>query len=168
METPKVLNYLQRVNGSGHIVEHIGFHESGDYILRGLFSLGEGYRQHKYETEKQYQVIDKSIVDAIEKQSCPQNYQNKFGIIDYWQLRGGVPCCSFCGSIKPSFMFEMIDKHTMKIVGSTTKSYKRYVTIPDVGMYKLYTQHLMPAFVEKYNSYVDEYNKTKTNEQTSN
>ena len=61
----EIINYLKRNNGSGHIVEHIGWHESGDYMLRLLFSDDDGFRQHKYEVEKEYNVINKSEIITI-------------------------------------------------------------------------------------------------------
>lgn len=153
----EVINYLKRVNGSGHIVEHIGWHESGDYLLRQLFEISDkGYRQHKYEVEKEYKVIDKSEVDALERQTCGRR-MNDFGPftraenLDHWKKEGGFRICSFCGSIHPDDLIEAIKKDGFKIIGRTDKNYKWYIN----DTKKYYRQHDTPEFINAYNSLLD-------------
>lgn len=161
----QVINYLKRVNGSEHIVEHIGWHESGDYLLRQLFETGNGYRQHKYEVEKEYSVIDKSEVDALERQSCGRR-MNDFGVqsrtegIDHWKIMpNGDKVCSYCGSLHPESVIEKIKKYGFGVIAGTDKSYKWYVgcnsavTIPGYqkGGFKYYRHHDTDEFIRQYN-----------------
>lgn len=48
---------------------------------------------------------------------------------DTWIERDGYPCCSFCGSLKPSAFFEAIEVGAE--LGPTDKSYKVYVDLKD-------------------------------------
>ena len=163
----EIINYLKRVNGSGHIVEHVGWHESGDYLLRLLFDTSEKpFRQHKYEVEKEYTIIDKSEVDLLERQTCGRRMQD-FGPwerennLDHWSIRNGQKTCSFCGSINPMSLLEAIKTHGFSIIEKTDKSYKWYVSIP--GVYaKYYRHHDTPEFINGYNALIDDKAKKKT------
>jgi len=159
----EVINYLKRVNGSGHIVEHVGFHESGDYMLRLLFSESDKpFRQHKYEVEKEYSVIDKAEVNALERQTCGRRMVDfgpweKRENIDIWtKMPNGDRCCSFCGSIHPSDLIEIVKSHGRGAIEFTNKSYKWYVHRPGVsnamqGGIKYYRYHDTEAFVKELN-----------------
>ena len=162
----EIINYLKRVNGSGHIVEHVGWHESGDYLLRQLFSsTDKPYRQHKYEVEKEYKVVDKSEVDLIDRQSCNRRFQD-FGPweresnMDHWSIREGEKTCSFCGSINPDSLIEAIKKHGFSIIERSTKDYKWYINAPGFRA-KYYRQHDTPEFIDNYNKLLDESHKSK-------
>lgn len=165
------MNYLKRNNGSQHIVEHIGFHESGDYLLRQLFSNNDkGYRQHKYEVEKEYDVVDKSEIDKLQRQTC-QRRINEFGPweykenLDYWKLHdNGDKTCSFCGSLHPDDVIKKIKQHGFGVIGGTTKGYKLYVGVnssvrlnSDHGM-KYYRQHDTDTFIEQWNNLIEKPN----------
>lgn len=153
----EIINYLKRVNGSGHIVEHVGYHESGDYLLRQLFSQSDKpYRQHKYETEKEYSIVDKSEIDSLDRQTCGRR-MNDFGPfervenIDHWRGESGNRTCSFCGSLHPSDVIEAMKKHGFGVIGKTDKNYKWYIAIP--GNYsKYYRHHDTDEFIEAYNA----------------
>jgi len=155
----EIINYLRR-NGSNHFVEHIGFHESNDYLLRQLFSKGNGYRLHKYEAEKDYHIVDKSVIEKLELQTCPE----RGGIgpweraenLDYWQVRKGDRCCSFCGSFHPGDLLKLIEEKGFSVVENTTKSYKRYVNSPN-GYHKFYVVHFSCEQIEEYNRLLDKY-----------
>jgi len=151
----KVINYLRRTNGSGHIVEHIGWHESGDYLLRQLFNQGDkGYRQHKYEVEKEYEVVDKSEVDKLERHTCGRRMGEmgpwgRVENIDTWKP-GVVRTCSFCGSIHPMDLIEKIKVMGFGVIERTDKNYKWYVQ-----NHKYYRQHDTDEFIKAYNAELD-------------
>lgn len=149
-----VINYLKRVNGSDHIVEHVGWHESGDYLLRLLFEeTDKPFRQHKYEVEKEYRIIDKSEIDALERQTCGRRMSD-FGPwtrkenIDHWKGSVGNRTCSFCGSLHPSDLIEKVKQEGYGIISSTDKSYKIYV-----GNSKYYTYHNTDESIEFFKNY---------------
>lgn len=161
-----ILNYLKRVNGSGHIVEHVGWHESGDYLLRLLFSEDEqSFRQHKFEVENEYVVIDKSEVDSLERQTCGERIvsisHDSLAIHkDHWRISpNGDRTCSFCGSLHPSDVISIIQEHGFGVIGRTDKSYKWYINRPEVqnamqGGIKYYRYHDTEEFITAYNSLV--------------
>lgn len=75
---------------------------------------------------------------------------------DKWRMQGADPCCSYCGSIQPARLFELIEKHGIGIMSATDKNYKWYVNQPNVpnasyGAIKLYTPHLSKEDVDKLN-----------------
>lgn len=150
----KVINYLKRINGSGHIVEHVGWHESGDYFLRLLFETHDKpFRQHKYEVEKEYSVIDKSEVEALERQTCKARMSDMGPLsgmdgIDYWQIREGKKYCSYCGSMHPMDVIKAIKEKGFSVIERSDKSYKWY--IDDTKKY--YRYHDTIEFTEAYNS----------------
>lgn len=162
----EILNYLKRNNGSEHIVEHVGWHESGDYLLRLLFSTGKPFRQHKYEVEQEYNVVDKSEVDKLERQTCGRR-MGEFGPwemienIDHWEvLANGDKVCSFCGSLHPMTVIEIIKVHGLQTVQRSTKSYKWYIQRPNVknasdGGIKYYRHHDTEDFINTFNEIVD-------------
>ena len=162
----EIINYLKRNNGSEHIVEHVGFHESGDYLLRQLFSESDHpYRQHKYDVEKEYNVIDKSEVDALERQTCGRRMmdfgpQQRTENIDHWhKLVNGDRTCSYCGSLHPMDVIDIVKKHGFGAIEGTDKGYKWYVRRPEVknamdGGIKYYRQHDTDEFINAYNELV--------------
>lgn len=162
-----IINYLKHNNGSGHIVEHVGWHESGDYLLRRLFSSDEkGYRQHKYEVEKEYSVIEPSEVEALERMTCGRR-MNDWGpwerepYRDFWKtLPNGDKVCSFCGSLSPDNVLAIVEKHGVGCI-EVAKSYKWYVRQPDVknaleGGIKYYRYHDTPGFIDAVKAAIEE------------
>lgn len=167
----KVINYLKRNNGSEHIVEHVGFHESGDYLLRMLFDKGKPFRQHKWEVEKDYNVIEKAEVNKLEKQTCgrrmtemgPWDYEEH---LDHWKVfPNGDRTCSFCGSLHPDDVIKKIKEHGFGVIGGTTKSYKLYVgansaiSTNDPHGRKYYRQHDTDEFIVQWNKLLRESRK---------
>ncbi len=162
----KIINYLKRKNGSSHIVEHVGYHDSGDYLLRELFSESErSYRQHKYEVEKEYEVVDASDVKKLERQTCPSRL-NDFGPweriekIDFWRsMTNGDKVCSFCGSMHPDSVLEAVRQYGSQSIEKSTKSYKWYINRPGIdnvygGGIKYYRAHDTQEFVEELNKLI--------------
>jgi hypothetical protein len=150
----KVIDYYKRVNGTGHIVEHIGTHESGDMIIGQLFGTTEnGYRQHAYDFNKEYVKIDKTEVDALERQTCPSRmnqpgpFERTEGV-DFWKEYEDKKTCSFCGSLHPEEVLKTVKEQGFRGV-ERAKSYKMYV-----GHHKYYLWHNTPEFVEAYNSLI--------------
>jgi len=162
----EIINYLKRVNGFGHIVEHVGWHESGDYLLQSLFSTSEKpFRQHKYEVEKEYAVVEKSEVDLLERQTCGRRMQDwgpweRGQNLDHWSIRDGKKTCSFCGSINPTTLLELLKEKGFSIINRSDKSYKWYIEGPGV-MAKYYRQHDTEDFINGYNTLIDEAKKNK-------
>ena len=158
-----IINYLKRKNGSGHIVEHIGWHESGDYMLRGLFGDGVGYRSHKFDTEKDLEVIDKSEIDALEIMTCGRFVASAYDSIGkhFWATRpNGDRTCSYCGSLHPDDVIRIVKNLGIGCIGSTTKSYKWYIRQPSVknaceGGIKYYRHHDTPDFIEALEKWLD-------------
>ena len=153
MNQIEIINYLKRNNGSGHIVEHVGWHESGDYLLRLLFETHDKpFRQHKYEVENEYHVIPKEEVDALEKQTCGRR-MNDFGPwtheenIDFWKP-GEHRTCSFCGSLHPDDVLSIVREHGPSAIGGTDKSYKWYIQHTK----KYYRHHDTQEFIDALNA----------------
>jgi len=160
----KVLGYLKNKE-SGVILEHVGFHESEDYLLRGLFSSHEPFRNHKYETEQEYVSVDQAEIDKIERQTCGRRMKDigpweQKENQDYWRvLENGDKTCSFCGSLSHEDILRLLKKHGRGILGFTDKSYKWYINQPEVGNageggIKYYRQHDTPEFIEEVNKLI--------------
>jgi len=151
----KVIDYYKRVNGSGHIVEHIGTHESGDFLIGQLFEQSEkGYRAHPFDFLKEYDKIDKSEVDALDRQTCPERSLGGATTntnIDFWKQDydgKGFRKCSYCGSMHPEDALRLIKEHSTSIIEPATgKNYKWYV----YGE-KYYKWHNTPEFIKEYNT----------------
>lgn len=167
----EVINYYRRVNGSGHIVEHIDTHESGDYILRQLFSNADkGYRQHKFDFDKEYELIDKSVIAALERQTCPQRNSGiqtmfeKGENLDWWKVMpNGERVCSYCGSIHPMDLLKLLKEGKATITRSD-KQYKWYINRPEIdnalkGAIKYYRDHDTKEFIEGYNNWITNLSK---------
>jgi hypothetical protein len=78
---------------------------------------------------------------------------------DEWQLVGDDQVCSFCGSLKPSRLIELIREKGLGIVDGSIKAYKWYVLRPEVpnaafGGIKYYLWHNTPEFVEQFNALI--------------
>jgi hypothetical protein len=83
---------------------------------------------------------------------------------DEWQLRGEDKCCSYCGSMHPERVLELIQKHGFGIVESTTKDYKRYINRSDIpnagfGGIKFYIYHFNEDQIKRYNALIDLHKK---------
>ncbi len=80
--------------------------------------------------------------------------------LDKWEMRGDDKCCSFCGSIHPDRVIELIKLHGLGIVEPSTKQYKWYIhqkNVPNAsyGGIKYYRYHDTPEFIKEYNEVVD-------------
>lgn len=160
--------FYKRNNGSEGIIKVVGIHESEDYLC--TWSLFEEemhpFRYHKYEFEREFDKIDTSEVDNLERQICFRRLESIQGhatvqLPDYWKkFPNGDRVCSYCGSIHPMDLIELIKKLGFGIIGKTDKPYKWYVNRPEVhnatdGAIKYYRQHDTEEFIDKYNEQVD-------------
>jgi len=73
-----------------------------------------------------------------------------------WEMTGDDKVCSFCGSLHPDRVIELVKEHGIGIIESITKGYKWYVTRKDVpnasfGGIKYYRWHDVdrPGFIEE-------------------
>lgn len=163
----EVINYFKSKEGRG-FREHVGTHESGDYVFRHLFATGEGFRANKYDTDKEWEIVDKSEIDALERMTCGRRGETPFTgkdqNADYWRTKpNGDRTCSFCGSMHPMDVIKAIEEDGFGVIGGTDKSYKWYVRRPNVqnaseGGIKYYKQHDTPEFIDRYTSLVSAIN----------
>lgn len=92
--------------------------------------------------------------------------------LDHWNLIGKDKCCSFCGSLHPDRVIELIKEHGFEILDPSTKGYKWYINQPNVpnagfGGIKYYRWHDTKEFIDEFNKLIDQLKKDKeNNEQT--
>ncbi|HYC27881.1 MAG TPA: hypothetical protein VEB42_03680, partial [Chitinophagaceae bacterium] len=102
------------------------------------------------------------LIDTGEVQTCPRR-MNEFGPwkheenLDTWKIRGEDKCCSFCGSVHPERVIELVKQHGPQIIQTTDKGYKFYISRPEVpnasfGGIKTYLQHWSEDQVAQYNA----------------
>lgn len=103
-----------------------------------------------------------------EKQTCPRRGENFHPVeenLDYWEMRGDDKCCSYCGSIHPDRVIELVKELGPGIIEGTTKSYKRYLSRPNVpnaafGGIKFYTMHFSKEQIDQFNELIGATKKT--------
>ena len=76
--------------------------------------------------------------------------------LDYWEIRGDDKCCSYCGSLHPERVLELIKERGKEIFEKTTKPYKGYIDRPEVpnagfGGIKFYVHHFSAEQLSKLN-----------------
>lgn len=79
--------------------------------------------------------------------------------LDYWELVGKDKICSFCGSLAPSSVLEIVKEKGAKVI-EIAKTYKWYVKRDDVpnaafGGIKYYRHHDTPEFLEEMQALFD-------------
>lgn len=98
-----------------------------------------------------------------EKHTCPRRI-NEIGpweykeAIDTWEMRGDDKCCSFCGSLHPDRVVELVKEFGLGIIQNSTKSYKWYInraSVPNAsyGGIKYYRMHDTDEFITKMNEF---------------
>lgn len=86
--------------------------------------------------------------------TCPRRMEEMGGWeykegLDGWNLRDGLLCCSFCGSLNPDAFMELVANNV--ILGPTDKNYKVYVTVEGHHHnFKFYFQHLSEEQKKKF------------------
>lgn len=101
-------------------------------------------------------------VQTGEIQTCPRRSEGPMANeinADTWVMRGGDKCCSYCGSIHPDRVIELIKELGPSIFDRTTKSYKGYINrsnVPNAGFggIKFYIQHFDQIQIDKLNSLI--------------
>lgn len=106
-------------------------------------------------------------VKTGEKQTCGRRMndfggQNRTEMLDEWISIGDDKVCSYCGSLHPERVIELIKQHGIGIIARTDKDYKVYIERKDVpnashGGIKYYMQHNTPEFVSAYNELITNY-----------
>ncbi len=95
------------------------------------------------------------VTDTGEAHTCGSRStinEGQEGHLDTWQLIGKDTVCSYCGSLHPERVLELVKEHGLGVLEPSTKSYKWYVTRRDVpnslfGGIKYYRWHDTPAFL---------------------
>lgn len=158
--------YYKRNNGSEAIIEVVGIHESGDYLCVWIFNSSEKpFRYHSYDFEKEFESISIKEVKKLERQRCPRRGEGammfeKEPLPDYWRvLPNGDKTCSFCGSLHPDSIIEIVKTSGFGVIERSDKSYKWYIHRPTIknaleGGIKYYRQHDTPEFINKFNELV--------------
>jgi hypothetical protein len=94
-----------------------------------------------------------------EKHMCPQRTPGPWAFLpdeDEWEIRGDDKCCSYCGSLHPDRVLELVRQHGPSVIEMTDKSYKWYVNrqnIPNAGFggIKYYRYHDTKEFIDELN-----------------
>lgn len=95
------------------------------------------------------------VTDTGEAHTCGSRStinEGQEGHLDSWRLIGKDKVCSYCGSLHPERVRELVQEHGLGVLEPSTKSYKWYVTRRDVpnalfGGIKYYRWHDTPAFL---------------------
>lgn len=98
-------------------------------------------------------------VKTGEKHLCPQRMPGPWNHVpehDEWEIRGDDKCCSYCGSLHPDRVLELVKQYGPSVIEATDKSYKWYVNrnnIPNAsfGGIKYYRHHDTQEFIDKLN-----------------
>lgn len=93
-----------------------------------------------------------------QKQTCPRRHENEgpflYEEMDRWIVTNGNTRCSYCGSLHPAYVLEMMRMGVE--LGPTDKNYKVYLSISGIHEGKFYFQHFstdqMYEFIELYNT----------------
>lgn len=128
-----------------------------------------GFYGHSHGPDKRWSVsADMPRIKGTETFVCPEvrsatmAIQVEHGNKATWDKIGEDRVCSYCGSIHPDDLLELIKKYGFGVVGGTTKDYKWYVgmnssvrrpNIPNAGFgaIKYYRWHDTDEFIAKYN-----------------
>lgn len=75
---------------------------------------------------------------------------------DTWDKIGDDLCCSFCGSLHPDRVLELVKEHGPQIIEPSTKDYKWYIRQPHImnagfGGIKYYRHHDTKEFIDELN-----------------
>jgi hypothetical protein len=113
----------------------------------------------------------KPIIQTEEKHTCPER-MNGFGPwdkeenLDTWEIRGQDKCCSFCGSMHPDRVLELVKEQGFKVISRSDKQYKWYIeqaNVPNAsfGGIKYYRWHDTEEFINGYNELVSQHKNQK-------
>jgi len=141
-------------------------HENDELILETRNALNNGFGFYGVTRSKfnfQVSASRDYVVDESALQTCPARF-NTLGPwerkenIDTWNTSGEDKVCSFCGSLKPSRVIELVKEHGLNIIepGKTGKYYVHRGDVPNAGFggIKFYTYHFSPEQISEYNDFV--------------
>jgi hypothetical protein len=108
--------------------------------------------------------------------TCPRRAEGplyKFDLEDNWNKIGVDRVCSFCGSMHPEDVLQLMRDGGVDRIQNTTKSYKFYIDRPEVpnagfGAIKFYSMHFNAEQREEYNKLIKEYNASILNKKEDN
>ena len=138
------------------------YREKADDKLKGMIdgcmrSFGTaGHSQGKYSV-----AINayRDSIPTLEEFECPRRAEMFNQVTkppDHWNKIGKDRTCSYCGSLHPDSVLDIIKEHGPQQLENSTKGYKFYVERPDTvnagqGGIKYYRQHDTPEFIEELN-----------------
>lgn len=136
--------------------------------------MGKPFRYHPYEFKNEFEIVTQEYVDSIERHCCPEHstvgsvftfsVDNENPNPDRWDIdKNGLRTCSYCGSIHPNDLINLIKEHGIGIIEHTDKRYKWYIkATPNTEYCKFYRYHEDEKFINEYNKLLDK-NKTIVN-----
>ena len=154
------IEFFKRNNGSEALIQKVGVHESGDYLVIWGFASDRPFRYPKYEFEKEFVAVSDQEVQSLQRQRCPRRgegpgtFENE-PLPDYWSPRqNGDLTCSFCGSLHPDHVISILETQGLSVISTTDKSYKWYINRKGIrnameGGIKYYRQHDTEEFLQK-------------------
>lgn len=150
-ETKELIDRVALENPDDEKLQQEYNRNKNNFGFSGMTQFGFEYRISAY----------KPKVMAIEVQTCPYRMANPGPWVfeeglDHWDLIGDDKCCSFCGSLHPERVLELIENEGFSIIESSDKYYKLYVNrkeIPNAsfGGIKFYTYHFNSDQIKRYN-----------------
>ena len=101
-------------------------------------------------------------IKTEEEHQCPQRVEGPWAYgngTDVWEIRGDDKCCSYCGSLHPDRVIELMKEHGVGIIERSTKNYKWYVNRPNIpnasfGGIKYYRHHDTEEFINQFNELI--------------
>lgn len=148
---------------NGHIIQLVSV-DNGEYMTRWGFSSGKPFKFPKDDFEKDFVPIAEEEVNKLERQRCGRRDESFMGqdaepLPDFWKVFDGEKrrTCSYCGSLHPEDVLDIIRTEGFQAVERSDKSYKWYV---GKNHNKYYRVHDTPEFIAGYNRLVEEF-KTK-------
>lgn len=100
----------------------------GDKRVFGFMGRGHGDKDWSIDVRMpEIKGTEKFV--CPEGQSATMGWQKEHAENATWDKRGDDRCCSYCGSIHPEDLMNLVKQYGLGIIGGTTKSYKWYVGI---------------------------------------
>jgi hypothetical protein len=105
----------------------------------------------------EYHTCGRRAETGMDSENSPFRHSGKN--LDTWDLIGDDLCCSYCGSIKPSRVIELVKLHGPSVINVSDKIYKWYMRrdeIPNAGFggIKYYRQHDTKEFIDELNKII--------------
>lgn len=98
------------------------------------------------------------MVETGEEHLCPERMEGPFNLPekDTWRMIGKDKCCSYCDSLHPDRVLELVKEQGFGIIEQTIKGYKWYINQKNVpnasfGGIKYYRAHDTKEFIDGLN-----------------